>query len=148
MSQHDPYQQSRPSYPQAGQYAPAPGVAPLSPATERQLMMAAHWSAIASAALVGLTFLGPLVVLLGWGKRSPAVRRQAVDALNFQITTWIVTAALVVVGLLTLIFVVGFALLWAAGFVWIVALVFHAVATIRVAGGESYRYPFTLHLIK
>lgn len=129
-------------------YGAPTGPQPLNPTTERQLAAAAHWSAIASALLVGLTFVGPLVVLLAYGNRSPRVRRNAVDALNFQITTWIVTAALIVLGLLTFWFLVGFLFWWVAGFVWLFALVMHGIATLRVLGGEDYRYPFTLNLIK
>src|SRR5215212_1927258 len=66
----------------------AAGQGQLSPADERTWGMLAHLSALL-AAFVALAFLGPLLVMLIQGPKSDFVRRQSVEALNFQITTYI-----------------------------------------------------------
>lgn len=128
-------------------YQPGPA-APLNPELERQLVCAAHWSPIASVLLGGLTFFGPLIVLLIGGGRSRAVRDHAIDALNFQITVWLATLAVVLISIPLMILLVGFVTIWLAALIPIAALVVHGVAAVKVATGESYRYPMTLQLIK
>lgn len=117
---------------------PRPGQ--LSPQEERTWGMLAHLSAIV-AAIVFLAFLGPLLVLLIQGPKSDFVRRQAVEALNFQITTYlaaIVSAILIVV-------LIGLILLPLVGIVWLVLTILASIAANR---GEDYRYPVNLRLVK
>lgn len=121
--------------------------APLNPEYERQLVCAAHWSPIASVLLGGLTFFGPVIVLLVGGGRSRAVREHAIDALNFQITVWIATVAVVLISLPLMIVLVGFVTIWLAGLLPLAALVVHGLAAIKVSAGEPYSYPFTWRLI-
>lgn len=125
-----------------------PAARPFSPETERQLVCAAHWSPIASVLLGGLTFFGPLIVLLVGGNRSRAVRDHAIDALNFQITVWLATIAVVLLSLPLMLLLVGFVTIWLAVIIPIAALVVHGIAAVKVAGGEDFRYPWTWHLIK
>jgi uncharacterized Tic20 family protein len=101
--------------------------------------MLAHISAIL-AALVGLTFLGPLLVLLIQGPKSAFVRRHAVESLNFQITTliaFIVSAILIIV-------LIGILLLLVVFVVWLVLSIKAGLAAGR---GEDYRYPFNIRLV-
>lgn len=119
-------------------YAPPPGT--LSPSDERTWAGAGHWSAYL-AALVGLSFLGPLVVMVTQGTKSPFVRRHAVEALNFQISMLIygiVSAILVLV-------LVGIIGLIAVGLMW---LILPIMGTIKAANGEEYRYPLTIRLVR
>src|SRR4051794_8441717 len=92
-----------PAYPPPAAYggygAPAPSQ--LAPSEERTWAMLGHLGGI----LFG--FLAPLVVLLIQGPKSPFVRRQAVESLNFQIAliiAYIVSFVLVFV-------IIGFVLI-------------------------------------
>jgi len=102
--------------------------------------MLAHISAIL-AAIIGLSFLGPLVVMLTQGTKSQFVRRQSVEALNFQITTYI--AALV--SFILVFVLIGFVLLVVVGIGWLVLTIMAGVAA---NNGQDYRYPVNLRLVK
>jgi uncharacterized Tic20 family protein len=148
-AQANPYQQENPyqqADPYAGQnpYAPVPyqGSQPgtLTPDEERTWASAAHWSALV-ASVVGLGFLGPLLVYLIQGPKSAWVKAQAAESLNFEITYIIsmiasVIALLIVVGWVT-IFV--FPLLW---------LIFRIIATVATSQGRDYRYPVNIRMVK
>ncbi len=111
----------------------------LSPQDERMWGMFAHLSALV-AAMVALAFLGPLIVMLTMGERSAFVRRQAVEALNFQITLYIAVA----VSALSILLLVGLVLLPAVLIGWLVLTIIAALAANR---GEDYRYPINLRLV-
>ena len=136
-------QGSAPQYgaPQHGmpQYGAGPG-APLSPQDERTWGMLAHLSALV-AAFVALSFLGPLIVMLTQGNRSQFVRRQAVEALNFQITIYIAG----IISALLLFVLIGFLLLPIVGIAW---LVFTIIGAMKANNGEDYRYSVNLRLVK
>ncbi|MDT7641717.1 MAG: uncharacterized protein QOC83_6005, partial [Pseudonocardiales bacterium] len=74
---------------QGGYPTGATGQAPLSPTEERTWAMAAHLSSVLGIWVFFLGALGPLVVLLAQGQRSPYVRAQAIEALNFNISVLI-----------------------------------------------------------
>jgi uncharacterized protein len=123
------------------QYAGSPGQpGQLSPQDERTWGMFAHLSALV-AAFVALSFLGPLIVMLTQGQKSPFVRANAVEALNFQITTYIAAF----VSFVLLFVLIGFVLLPLVGLGW---LIFTIVAGVKANNGESYRYPINLRLVK
>ncbi len=105
----------------------------------RNWAVAAHLSGFL-AAYVALGFLGPLVVMLTVGKRSPFVRRHAVEALNFNLTALL---AAVVSGVLVIV-LVGIPMLIGVGLLYLVATIMAAVAASR---GEEFRYPLTLRLV-
>jgi hypothetical protein len=111
----------------------------MRPDEARNWAVAAHLSGFL-AAYVALGFIGPLVVMLTTGKRSPFVRRHAVEALNFNLTALlavIVSGALVVV-------LIGIPMLVAVGILYLVTTIMGAVAASR---GEEFRYPLTLRLV-
>jgi len=121
-------------------------------ADQRQWAMFAHLSAIAGAVLTsGIggwgTFLGPLIIWLVKKDTMPFVDDQAKEALNFNITVAIVFFALWVLVFVTL----GIGLLIAIpawfviGIAW---LVFTIIAAIKANDGVTYRYPFTMRLVK
>ena len=93
------------------------------------------------AAVVGIPFLGPLIVFLVFKDRGPFVRFHAAQALNFQI---IITIALWVFGLLSFV-LIGIPFLIATGIAWVVLSI---VAAIKANNGEWYRYPMTPELVK
>lgn len=127
-----------PGYGPGAPWAGAPST--LSPQDERMWGMFAHLSAFV-ATLVAMAFLGPLIIMLTMGTRSAFVRRQAVEALNFQITLYIA----VTVSALLILVVVGIVLLPAVLIGWVVLTIMAALAANR---GEDYRYPVNLRLVK
>ena len=135
-----PYGQSpygQPGYGQPGMGAPGPLM--LSPADERTWGAGAHWSALI-ALLIGLPFLGPLMVLLIYGNRSAWVRRQAVESLNFQLSMIIYA----IISAILIIVIVGFFLLLAVG---ALSIIMPIVAAVKVNNGEDFRYPLTIRMV-
>ena len=116
-----------------------PASVPLSTGSARNWAMAAHLSGFL-AAYVALGFLGPLVVLLAVGNRSPYVRRHAVEALNFNLT-WLIY----IIGALILAFLlIGIPILIALGVAYLVLVV---VAAVAASDGRDYRYPLTIRFV-
>ena len=105
------------------------------PSEDRNWAMGAHLSACL-AAYIALGFLGPLVVLLVRGDRSPFVRQHAVEALNFNLTVLIYVAISVLLAIL---------LIGALGILYVIAVIIGAV---RASSGEMYRYPLTIRFVK
>lgn len=126
--------------------APAAG-GEMPSAEQRTWGMLCHLAAL-SAFFSGIGFvLGPLIVWLIKRDEMPFVNDQGKEALNFNITVFIVIAMLWLFALVTL----GIGLLivvplWIViGLVWLIVTV---VAAIKANEGEYYRYPFALRLIK
>jgi hypothetical protein len=119
---------------------PVSGQAPLSPNDEKTWSIAAHLSPFL-ASLIGLPFLGPLVIYLVFKDRGPFIRHHAAQALNFQI--------IVAIGLLIsipLMFVlIGFV---TAAIIAVAAIVLQIVAAIEANNGKWYRYPMTPDWVK
>jgi len=119
---------------------PPPPVTSAAPQDERTLALVAH--------LLGIVtwVIGPLIVWLVNKDAQPAkpfATDQAKEALNFQITIGIATIAAVILT------VISFGLLFfLPTLVWVVDLVFCILAAVKANNGETYRYPFTLRLIK
>lgn len=127
---------------------------PLSPADENL------WSTLAHVGNV-VGFLPSLLIHLILGPRSARVREESREALNFVLTALIAWVALWVVGIVIgtiggalprvvgLPFVLLGLLVGLAEFaVWVLLVVFSIVAAVRVNSGGTYRYPFSLRLIK
>ena len=115
-------------------------------AEERQWAMFAHLSAIVGA-LIGLSFLGPLVVWLVKKETMPFDDDQGKEALNFNIMLLIVFAVLWALTFVTL----GIGILLTGPLMFIVgvaALVLVIIAGIKANEGVAYRYPFSIRLIK
>lgn len=93
---------------------------------DRILGAAAHIVAVPTL------FVGPLVLMLLGGKRSEYVRRQAAEAVNFQVTLLLITIVTFGVG----------------GLVYTVAWVLSAIAGIYALTGQTFRYPWILRLIR
>lgn len=100
---------------------------------ERFGAMAAHLLPV-----FGLSFVGPLIMLLTGGRTSPFIRAHAVEALNFHLT--------VAGAVLLLPFTIVGALLIPV--ILIVAVVLGVVGAASAGGDTPYRYPFTLRLVK
>lgn len=127
-----------PPPPPASPYAAAPQ--PLNPTDEKLWATLTHISPVV-AGIVGLPFLGPLIIYLVLRDRGPFIRWHSAQSLNFQLTVLI---AYIVSGLLTLV-VVGFFLLIAVA---IASLVFMILAAIAANRGEYYKYPLTIQFVQ
>ena len=127
-----------PPPPPAGGYGtPPPGAPPgafgsgqLSQQDERMWAMLAHIGAVI------LGFIAPLIVLLVQGEKSPFTRANAVESLNFQIS-------LLIVGIPLTIITCGL-----GAVIFLVAIVFEVIGGIKANGGEAYRYPVAIRLVK
>ena len=108
--------------------------APLTEAEDKQWASFAHLGGI-------LGFLPSLIIWLIFKDRGVRTNVEAKEALNFQITI----AIAMVVSYILMVIVIGFIL---APLVGIAAIVFSIIGFVKVNGGESYRYPFALRLIK
>lgn len=126
-----------PPQPQQG-YGVAPQ--PMSQQDEKTWATLVHLAPFL-AAIVGIPFLGPLIVFLIFKDRGPFVRFHAAQALNFQI---IVTIAFWVFGVLSFV-LIGIPFLIVTAVAWVVLSI---VAAVKANNGEWYRYPMTPELVK
>ena len=103
--------------------------------------MLCHLAALAGFIGIPLgTIIGPLVVWLVKKNEMPFVDEQGKEALNFQIT--MTSAAIVLAVIMRLFGGIG------AIAVLAVNVIFVIIASIKARGGEHYRYPMTVRLIK
>lgn len=133
---------SQPSAPAAGHSA-----------EQRQWAMFAHLSALVGGLLtagwagsIGC-FIGPLVIWMVKKETMPFVDDQGKEALNFNITVGIVFLVLFLLTIMTLgigILLTG-PIMVIVGLAWLVLTI---IAGIKANEGVTYRYPFTLRLIK
>ena len=108
---------------------------------EKTWGMLAHLSTLVGLIVPFGTILGPLVVWLMKKDTMPFVADQGKEALNFNITVLI---AMIVGGILTLV-LIGVLVMIVVGIAWLVLSIIAALAANK---GESYRYPFTLRLVR
>lgn len=102
------------------------------PSESRGWAVAAHLTP-----LLGLSFVGPLVVWLIKREEDPFVEVHAREAMNFQISV-------LIYGIVMAITIIGIVLLLPLGiFVFVAAI----VAAIKAANGEPFRYPLSIRLI-
>jgi hypothetical protein len=99
------------------------------------------WGAICHLAyLIPLHVPGIVVATIVWmwrRDRDPLLAEQGREALNMQLTYWLVN-------LLLGLTVLGVPL---TPFVWVVGAILCILATVRMADGQSYRYPWILRII-
>ena len=88
-----------------------------------------------------LGWLGPLIVMMTQGNKSPRVRAAAVEALNFQIT---VAIGFIISYILTGIGIGAF--LWPL--VGLASLIFSIMGAVAENQGRPYKYPFSLKIVK
>jgi uncharacterized Tic20 family protein len=121
---------------------------PLSPSDDKLWAALAHLGGI----------IGPipaLVIYLVFKDRSTLTRREAKEALNWQITFTIFYVALTVVlavfGAIlffTPLAPVSAVLGWLPGLLWLANVVFSIIGGLEVSRSGGYRYPFAVRLIK
>ncbi|MCK5885082.1 DUF4870 domain-containing protein [Alcanivorax jadensis] len=108
---------------------------------ERSLGLACHLLALAGLVAPFGNILGPLIMWLVKKDESAFVDDQGKEALNFNITISIAGF----VAFLLIFVVIGGLLLPIIGIFWLVMTI---IAAVKANGGERYRYPLTLRLIK
>ena len=108
---------------------------------ERSLGLACHLLAFVGMVFPFCNILLPLVIWMVKKDDSAFVDDQGKEALNFNIT---ISIAGFVAFLLTFV-VIGAILLPIIGIFWLVMTI---VAAVKANGGEHYRYPLTIRLIK
>jgi uncharacterized protein len=115
--------------------APQPAAAaPLSEAEDKQWAGFAHLGGI-------LGILPSLIIWLVFKDRGAKTNVEGKEALNFQITLLMAE----IIGYILFVVVIGFIIVPA---VYVVRIIFSIIGFTKVNGGESYRYPFALRLIK
>lgn len=99
------------------------------------------WGMVAHGLGIVSSFVGPAIVVAAKGKTSPYIRRQAMEAVNFQVT---VIGAYLAIGIVTAVTLgIGSFLFPVLG---MVSMVLAAVGGLSAATGSQFRYPFTLRL--
>lgn len=118
-----------------------PAPSSLSESDARMWAMLTHLSALPGSFFVIGSVVAPLVIWQIQKDKSAFVDYHGKEALNFQITIALATAA----SFLLMFVLIGFVLIWAVGIVW---LIFTIIAAIKANNGEYYRYPITIRFIK
>jgi uncharacterized Tic20 family protein len=125
---------------------PPPAWSPAGPpspaaadANARQWAMIAHLSALAGL-VIGLNWLGPLIVYLVKKDEHPFIADQSREALNFNLSVFIYLIASAIL----IILVIGILLLPAVAIAWLILTI---IAAVRANNGEPYRYPLTIRLV-
>jgi uncharacterized protein len=108
---------------------------------EKTMGMIAHLSSLSGFIIPFGTILGPLIVMLVKKDTMPFAVDQAKEALNFNITMFIVF----IVGFILTFVLIGLLVLIVAGIAWLVLTI---IAGLEANKGNAYRYPYTLRLVK
>ncbi|QJE98570.1 DUF4870 domain-containing protein [Luteolibacter luteus] len=108
---------------------------------ERTLGMLCHLLGIFTG------FLGPLILWLVKKDSSPFVDHHGKEAVNFQISLFIITLCVSVVAVGLMIVWIGFLLLPLLLLIPLLALIFKILACASANRGEWHRYPMCLRLI-
>jgi uncharacterized Tic20 family protein len=131
------------------EHSSAPQQVPAAQATvaqSRQWAMFAHLSALAGL-VIGLNFLGPLIIYLIKKNEDPYVAANAREALNFNLSVFLYLLGGGIVAVILTLVLIGillFPVLFAIAIAWIVLSI---VAGIKANNGEAYRYPFTIRFV-
>lgn len=88
-------------------------------------------------------FVGPAVVAATAGQRNPAVRKHAIEAVNFQLT---VLCTFVMLGLATGLVADWFAFLFP--FVGVAWFFLTGIAGLATLVGNQFRYPFSIRFLR
>ncbi len=114
---------------------PAPQPQPLSESDARMWAMLGHLS------IFVIAIIGPLIIMLTLGDRNAFVKKQSVEALNFQITVLIAS----VISAILIFLVIGIFMLIAVA---IIGAIFAIMAAVKSYNGEDYRYPINIRMVK
>ncbi|MET8351936.1 MULTISPECIES: DUF4870 domain-containing protein [unclassified Micromonospora] len=127
-------------YPTGGAYGgPGGGYASNE---DKTWALVAHFGGAAGALISfgPLGFVAPLIAYLARGQQSPAVRAQALAALNFQIL-WSIIAFVLLFVSWCLLFLPSIAVV-------VIQILFGIIAGMKANEGQLYRYPMSASFIK
>lgn len=113
---------------------------PLRPDQERTWAILTHVIAGGLNLVTGGLFaglVGAIIVYLVYKDRGAFIRQHAATTLNFQITLVIAE----IVGLLLVVILIGWVVLFA---VWALNIVFSILGALAASRGEPYRYPLAI----
>ncbi|HKJ56190.1 MAG TPA: DUF4870 domain-containing protein [Nitriliruptoraceae bacterium] len=125
--------------------SPANDGAVLVGESARNWALLAHVSGIVASSVVGMGFLGPLLVWVLKRDEDPFVAQNASEALNFQLSMFLYGILLIVASLpvITLIATIPLAIV---GFMlW---LILPIVAAVKASRAEAYSYPITIGFVR
>jgi len=125
-----------------------PSARPAAPGgDERVLAILAHLSPIIAAILTAgwLSIVGPLIVWLIWKNHSPLVRTASATSFNFNITIWIATVIGWICVITIVLFPLGLVLILLPG---LLQIIFSIVGAVKAAGGQQFRYPFQVPILR
>jgi hypothetical protein len=126
---------------------PTSAVPPAASGSSRSWEVACHLSALSGWITGGVGWIaGPLIVWLLKKSEMPGVDAHGKEALNFHISIFLYSIAMMLVAFLTCglgaFLVVPLAIL-----LGLAQIVFAVIAGIKASNGEFYRYPFTIRLV-
>lgn len=104
---------------------------------DRTMAMLAH--------LLGIIIVIPLIIWILKKDSSSFIGDNAKEALNFQITMFIVGIAVGIVGCIP---VLGLVTLIVGPLLGLVDIIFCVIGALAANKGELYRYPFAIRLVK
>jgi uncharacterized Tic20 family protein len=110
--------------------------------------MLCHISALSGYLIPFGNILGPLLVWQIQKQKFPSVEEHGKAALNFQLTVIIVLIPAIIATVLLSFVCVGFLLIPVDIAIGLCGLIFPIIAGIKASNGETYRYPWSLTLIK
>jgi uncharacterized Tic20 family protein len=121
----------------------APSATATLPSKEaKQFGMLCHITGLGGLLTAGFgNWIGPLVIWLLKKEEYPFVDDQGKEALNFQITCLIGF----MIGVITTWLIIGFLIIAVVGVLW---LIYTIIAAVQASEGVTYRYPFSIRLIK
>jgi uncharacterized Tic20 family protein len=120
-----------------------PGPEPIPPVTSTPTKDACTFAMLAHLLGAILCFLGPLIIWLVKKDEHVFIDDQGKEALNFHLTLLIVYVALAVLAAVTC--GIG-AVLYPV--VYLVQIIMGILAAVKANGGEYYRYPFNIRMVK
>ena len=130
------------SYPPAGMPQPYQQVGLFSPLVGRNLVPnETTWSLLAHLSIFALGIIGPIIIMVTEGKKSPYTRYHAVEALNMHLTLLIVE----LICFATFFLILPLLLLLCAA---IAAYIYGAIAAMAANRGETYRYPLIWRMVQ
>lgn len=137
-----------PGYPPPGYPPPVapqplpPRIGPYSPLVGRPLVSnETTWSLLSHLSIFALSIIGPIIIMLTEGKKSPYTRYHAVEALNMHLTFLIAEF----VCILTFFLIVPLVLLFC---LVIAVCVYGVIGAMAANRGELFRYPMIFRMVK
>ena len=94
-----------------------------------------------------LGWAGPLLILLTATPEQTFVRKQATEALNFQLTMGIILIPLHVVAFFLLFVLIGYFLIPIIILIQLAGAILGIIAGVEVNRGEDYQYPLCIRLV-